>query len=47
MGEGREEELVDYGSSPECEALEGAPVRYELQAEVDVVEDEGTSSDEV
>ena len=42
VGEGREEELVDYGSSPECEA----PV-HELQAGVDVVEEEGTGSDEV
>ena len=47
VGEGKEEELVDYGSSPECEALEDAPVRHELQAEVDVVEEEGTNSDEV
>ena len=47
VGEGREEELVDYGSSPECEALKGAPVRHELQAEADVVEEEGTGSDEV
>ena len=42
VGEGREEELVDYGSSPECEALE-----HELQAGVDVVEEESTGSDEV
>ena len=42
VGEGREEELVDYGSSPECEAPE-----HELEAEVDVVEEEGTCSDEV
>ena len=42
VGEGREEELVDYGSSPECEALE-----HELEVEVDVVEEEGTGSDEV
>ena len=42
VGEAREEELVDYGSSPECEAPE-----HELQARVDVVEEEGTSSDEV
>ena len=42
VDEGREEELVDYGSSPECEALE-----HELEAEVDVVEEEGTGSDEV
>ena len=47
VGEGREEELVDYGSSPECEAPKGALVRHELQAEVDVVEEEGTGSDEV
>ena len=47
VGEGREEELVDYGSSPECEAPEGAPVRHELEAEVDVVEEEGTGNDEV
>ena len=42
VGEGREEELVDYGSSPECEALE-----HVLQIGVDVVEEEGTGSDEV
>ena len=42
VGEGREEELVDYGSSPECEAPE-----HELEVEVDVVEEEGTGSDEV
>ena len=42
VGEGRKEELVDYGSSPECEAPE-----HELQAEVDVVEEEGTGNDEV
>ena len=42
VGEGREEKLVDYGSSPECEAPE-----HELQAEVDVVEEEGTGSNEV
>ena len=42
VGEGREEELVDYGSSPECKAPE-----HELQADVNVVEEEGTSSDEV
>ena len=47
VGEGREEELGDYGSSPECEALEGGPIRPQLQAEVDVVEEEGTSNDEV
>ena len=47
VGEGREEELVDYGSSPECEAPEGAPVHHELQAEVDVVEQEGTDNDAV
>ena len=42
VGEGREEELVDYGSSSECEAQE-----HELQAGVDVVEEEGSGSDEV
>ena len=42
VGEGREEELVDYGSSPKCEAPE-----HELEAEVDVIEEEGTGSDEV
>ena len=42
VGEGREEELVDYGSSPECEALE-----HELQAGVDVVKEEGTGNDEI
>ena len=47
VGEGREEELVDYGSSPECEAPEGGLVRPQLQAKVDVVEEEGTGSDEV
>ena len=40
VGEGREEELVDYSSSPECEALE-----HELQAGVDVIKEEGTGSD--
>ena len=30
VGEGREEELVDYGSSPEWEALEGGPVHPQL-----------------
>ena len=47
VDEGREEELVDYGSSPQCEAPEGGPVRPQLQAEVDVVKQEGTGSDEV
>ena len=47
VDEGREEELVDYGSSPECEAPEGAPVCLQLQMGVDVVEQEGTGSDEV
>ena len=42
VGEGREEELVDYGSSLECEAPE-----HELQVGVDVVEEEGTGSNEV
>ena len=42
VGEGREEELVDYGSSPECEAQE-----HELQAGVNVVDEEGSGSDEV
>ena len=42
VGEGKEEDLVDYGSSPECEAPE-----HELEAEVDVVEEEGTGSDKV
>ena len=42
VGEGREEELVDYGSSPECDALE-----HELEAEVDVIKEEGTGSNKV
>ena len=42
VGEGREEELVDYGSSHEYEAPE-----HELEARVDVVEEEGIGSDEV
>ena len=42
VGEGREEDLMDYGSSPECEAPE-----HELEAEVDVIKEEGTGSDEV
>ena len=42
VGEGREEELVDYGSSPEYEAQE-----HELQAGVDAVKEEGSGSDEV
>ena len=33
---------MDYGSSPECKAPE-----YGLEAEVDVIEEEGTSSDKV
>ena len=47
VGEGREEILVDYGSFPECKALDYAPVRHELQAEVDIIKKEGTGSDEV
>ena len=47
VGEGKGEELVDYGSSLECKAPEGGPVRPQLQAKVDVVEEEGTGSDEV
>ena len=47
VGEGREEELVDYGSTPELTAPEGARARHEVQAEVDVVEEEGTGNDEV
>ena len=47
VGEGREEELVDYGSSPECEAPESGPLRHELQADVHVVQQEGSGSDEV
>ena len=47
VNEEREEELVDYGSSPECEAPYGAPVCHEPQAEVHVVEEEGTGSNEV
>ena len=42
VGEDREEELVDYSSSLECEAP-----KHELQAGVNVVEEEGTGSDEV
>ena len=42
VGEGREEELVDYGSSPEYEAP-----KHELEAEVNVVEKEGIGSDKV
>ena len=47
VGEGREKELVDYGSFPECEAREGVLVCHGLQAEADVIEEEGTGSDEV
>ena len=47
VGEGRKEELVDYCSSPECKAPKGAPVRHELETEVDVIEEESTGSDEV
>ena len=42
VGEGKEEELVDYGSSPKCKAP-----KHELQVGVDVVEEESTGSDEV
>ena len=38
VGEGREEEQMDYGSSPEWEAPEGGPVRPQLQTEVHVVQ---------
>ena len=43
VGEGKEE-MVDYGSSPECEAPEDAPVRHELEAEVDAVEEEALAA---
>ena len=38
VGEGREEEQVDYGSSPEWEAPEGAPIHPQLRTEVHVVQ---------
>ena len=47
MGEGEREERLDYGSSPEWKAPESGPVRSQLCLEVHVIQDEGTSSDEV
>ena len=47
VGEGRGEEALDYGSTPEWEAPEGGPVRPQLQSEVHVVQHDGTGSDEV
>ena len=47
VGEGRGEEALDYGSTPEWEALEGGPVRPQLQSEVHVVQHDSNGSDEV
>ena len=47
VGEGRREEALDYGSTPEWEAREGGPIRLQLRSEVHVVQHDGTGSDEV
>ena len=47
VGEGREEEALDYGSTPEWEAPEGGPVRPQLRSEVHVVQHDNTCNDEV
>ena len=47
VGEGKGEEALDYGSTPEWEAPEGVPVRPQLQSEVQVVQHDDTGNDEV
>ena len=47
VGEGRGEEALDYGSTPEWEAPEGGPVRPQLRSEVHVVQHDSTDNDEV
>ena len=47
VGEGKEKEQVDYGSSPEWEALEGGLVCPQLRLEVHVIQHDDTSSNEV
>ena len=47
VDEGRGEEPLDYGSSPEWEAPDGGPICSQLRSKVHVVQHDGTSSDEV
>ena len=47
VGEGREEEALDYSSTPEWEAPEGGPIRPQLRSEVHVIQYDGIGSDEV
>ena len=47
VGEGKEEEALDYSSTPEWEAPKGGPVRPRLQSEVHVVQHDSIGSDEV
>ena len=47
VGEGRGEEALDYGSTPEWEAPEDGPVRPQLRSKVHVVQHDGTGNDEV
>ena len=47
VGEGRREEALDYGSTPEEDAPKGGPIRPQLQSEVHVVQYDNIGSDEV
>ena len=47
LGKGREEEALNYGSSPEWEAPEDGLVRLQLQSKVHVVQHDGIGKDEV
>ena len=47
VGEGRKEEVLDYGSTPEWEVPEGGPVCPQLRSEVHLVQHDGSGSDEV
>ena len=47
VDEGKGKEALDYGSTPEWEALEGGPICPQLWSEVHVIQHDGTGSDEV
>ena len=47
VGEGKGEEALDYGSTPEWMAPEGGLVCPQLRSEVHVVQHDGTGNDEV
>ena len=47
VDEGRGEEALDYGSTPEWEAPKGGPVSPQLWSKVQVVQHDGIGSDEV